>query len=74
MLAKPNSLVALALYHNDFGKANQIIEVCKSVYLSSISITMNGCALVSLQLENGGTKVGNSDLEIFAGVRGKSKW
>ncbi|XP_063539448.1 zinc finger FYVE domain-containing protein 26 homolog [Cydia strobilella] len=27
MLAKPNSLVALALYHNDFSKANQIIEM-----------------------------------------------
>lgn len=27
MLAKPTSLVALALYHNDFSKANQILEV-----------------------------------------------
>ncbi|XP_048486112.1 zinc finger FYVE domain-containing protein 26 homolog [Plutella xylostella] len=27
MLAKPNCLVALALYHNDFSKANQIIEM-----------------------------------------------
>lgn len=27
MLAKPNCLVALALYHNDFVKANQIIEM-----------------------------------------------
>ncbi|XP_059053416.1 zinc finger FYVE domain-containing protein 26 homolog [Achroia grisella] len=27
MLAKPNSLVALALYNNDFSKANQILEM-----------------------------------------------
>ncbi|XP_045537728.1 zinc finger FYVE domain-containing protein 26 homolog isoform X2 [Papilio machaon] len=27
MLAKPNCLVALALYHNDFPKANQILEM-----------------------------------------------
>ncbi|XP_049877451.1 zinc finger FYVE domain-containing protein 26 homolog [Pectinophora gossypiella] len=27
MLAKPNCLVALALYHNDFSKANQILEM-----------------------------------------------
>lgn len=27
MLAKPTCLVALALYHNDFSKANQILEV-----------------------------------------------
>ncbi|XP_075982566.1 zinc finger FYVE-type containing 26 spastizin [Anticarsia gemmatalis] len=27
MLAKPTSLVALALYHNDFSKANQILEM-----------------------------------------------
>ncbi|CAH4031831.1 unnamed protein product [Pieris brassicae] len=27
MLAKPNSLVTLALYHNDFSKANQILEM-----------------------------------------------
>ncbi|XP_045502943.1 zinc finger FYVE domain-containing protein 26 homolog isoform X1 [Colias croceus] len=27
MLAKPNCLVALALYHNDFQKANQILEM-----------------------------------------------
>lgn len=30
MLAKPNCLVALALYHSDFSKANQIIEVCNT--------------------------------------------
>lgn len=36
MLAKPNCLVALALYHNDFSKANQIIEVCYYRYLPQV--------------------------------------
>ncbi|XP_028170487.1 uncharacterized protein LOC114360112 isoform X2 [Ostrinia furnacalis] len=42
MLAKPNCLVALALYNNDFSKANQILEVrmlfINSPYLLFIAI------------------------------------
>lgn len=40
MLAKPNCLVALALYNNDFSKANQILEVCISNF-DNIQINMH---------------------------------
>lgn len=33
MLAKPTCLVALALYNNDFPKANQILEVSFNHYI-----------------------------------------
>lgn len=46
MLAKPNCLVALALYHNDFPKANQILEV--SVHLNNLFSRLKSCFYIVL--------------------------
>lgn len=48
MLAKPTCLVALALYNNDFPKANQILEVSFNHYILWFRSWQLGCAVLSM--------------------------